>query len=105
MRQFMQACLFAFPDVVSVVRTDLDPPLKGVSVAASLSTYHGHGVVVSRESSLEPLHLLDGRNVSSAMPMVYCAIAYDQYRVGQRADWQACCQLGVIRRVLKPRRL
>jgi hypothetical protein len=32
----MQACLFAFTDVVSVVRADLDPTLKSVSVAASL---------------------------------------------------------------------
>jgi hypothetical protein len=60
MRQFMQACLYAFPDVVSVVRADLDPTLKGVSVTASLSTHQGHGVGVCRERSLEPFHLLDG---------------------------------------------
>jgi hypothetical protein len=82
MRQFMQACLFAFTNAVSVVRTDLDSPLKSVSVAAALSTHHGHGVVVCRESSLEPLHLLDGMDVSRTMPMVYYAIAHDQHHVG-----------------------
>lgn len=82
MRQFMQACLFAFTNVVSVVRTDLDPPLKSVSVTATLSTHHGNGVGVCWESSLEPLHLLDGMDVSRTMPVVYYAIAHDQHHVG-----------------------
>lgn len=82
MRQFMQACLFAFPDVVPVARTNLDPTLKSVSVTASLSTHQGHGVGVCWERSLEPLHLLDGMDISSTMPMVYYAIAHYQHRVG-----------------------
>jgi hypothetical protein len=36
MRQFMHACLFAFTDVVPVVRADLDAALKRVGAAASL---------------------------------------------------------------------
>ena len=100
MRQFMQACPFAFTDAVSVVRADLDPALKSVSMAAPLSTHHGDGVGMRRECGLEPLHLLDGMDVSCTMPMVYYAIVDDQHRVGQLADWQACCQLGVIRRFL-----
>jgi hypothetical protein len=51
MRQFMQACRFAFTNVVSVVRADLDPALVSVSVAASLSAQHGYGIGMSRERS------------------------------------------------------
>ena len=79
MRQFMQACLFAFTDVVSVVRADLDPALKSVSVAASLSTHHGYGVGVCRERSLEPVHLLDGMDVTCTMLIAYYAIILDQH--------------------------
>jgi hypothetical protein len=81
-RQFMQACLFAFPDVVSVVRADLDPTLKSVSVTTSLSTHHGHGLGVCWERSLEPLCLLDGMDISYTMPTVYYAIVHYQHRYG-----------------------
>jgi hypothetical protein len=79
MRQFMQAGLFAFTDIVSVVHTDLDPSLKSVSAAASPSTLHGYGVGVCRERSLEPVHLLDGTNVIRAMLMIYYAIMLYQH--------------------------
>jgi hypothetical protein len=82
MRQFMQACLFAFADVVSVVRADLDPMLKSVSVTSSLSTHYGYEVGVCRERSLEPVHLLDGMDVIRAMPMIYQVIVRDQHRAG-----------------------
>src|SRR6266567_2660160 len=79
MRQFMQACLFACADVISVVRADLDQALKSVSVAASLSTHHGYGVGVCRERSLEPVHLLDGNDVTCTMLIAYYAIILDQH--------------------------
>ncbi len=82
MRQFMQACLFAFTDVVTVVRADFDPTLKSVSVAASLSAHHGYGVGVCRERSLEPVHLLDGMDVACTMLMVYYVIGLDQHFAG-----------------------
>jgi hypothetical protein len=82
MRQFMQACLFAFTDVVSVVRADFDPTLKSVSVAASLSTHHGYGGGVCRERSLEPVHLLDGMDVACTMPMVYYPVILYQHCAG-----------------------
>ncbi len=100
MRQFMQACPFAFTDAVSVIRPDLDPTLKMVSVASALAAHHRQGVGVGRESCLEPFHLLDGADVSRAMLVVYDTIAHDQHRFGQIADWQARGQLGVIRRFL-----
>jgi hypothetical protein len=82
MRQFMQACLFAFTNVVSVVRADLDPALASVSVAASLSSHHGYGVGMSRERSLKPVHLLDGIDVTCTMLMAYYAIVLDQHYSG-----------------------
>jgi len=82
MRQFMQACLFAFTDVVSVVRADLDPTLKSVSVAASVSAHHGYEFGVCRECSREPVHLLDGMDVTCTMLMVYYAIMLDQHCFG-----------------------
>ena len=82
MCQFMQACLFAFTDVVSAVRADLDPTLKSVSVAASLSAHHGYWVGVCRESSLEPVHLLDGMNVTCTMLIAYYATILDQHCAG-----------------------
>ena len=103
-RQFMQACLFAFTDVVPVVRADLDPALSSVSVAASLSTDHGYRAGVCHECSCEPIHLLDGMDVPCAMPIVYYPVILDQYCMGQHADRQARCQLGVIRRFLQPGR-
>ena len=82
MRQFMQACLFAFTDVVSVIHADLDPTLNSISVAASPSARHGYGVGVCRERGLEPVQLLDGTDVACTMLMSYYAIALDQHRVG-----------------------
>jgi hypothetical protein len=70
-RQFMQACLFAFTDVMPVVRADLDPALNSVSVAAPLSTHHGYRAGVCQECCHEPIHLLDGMDVPCAMPIVY----------------------------------
>ena len=82
MRQFMQACLFAFPDVIPVVRAELDPTLDGVSVAASLSTHYGDRAGVCLESGREPVHPLDGMNVTCTMLMIYYAVILDQYRAG-----------------------
>jgi hypothetical protein len=96
----MQACLFAFTDIISVVRANLDPALNSVSVAASLSTHHGYRAGVCRERSRKPVHLLDGMDVTCAMLIVYCAVILDQHCPGQLADWQACCQLCVIRSFL-----
>ena len=82
MRQFMQACLFAFTDVVSVVRADLDPTLKSISVAASLPAHHGYEFVMCRERGPEPVHLLDVMDVTCTMLMGYYAIMLDQYCFG-----------------------
>jgi hypothetical protein len=79
MRQFVQACLFAFTDIVSVVRADLDPMLKSVSAASPLPANHGYEVGVCRERSLEPVQLLDGMDVICAMPMIYRVIILDQH--------------------------
>jgi hypothetical protein len=97
MRQFMQARLFALTDAVSVVRSDLDPAVKSVSAADSLSTHHGYGVGVCQERSFEPVHLLDGMEVARTVLNVYYAIVFDQYFGGQLADWQARRKLSVIR--------
>jgi hypothetical protein len=97
MRQFMQACLFAFTDVVPAVRADLDPTLKSVSAAASPSAHHGYRADVSRERSLEPAHLLDNMDVTCTMLMAYYSIVLDQHCTGHLADRQAGCQLRVIR--------
>ena len=82
MRQFMQACLFAFTDVRSAVRADLDPTLKSVSLAASLSTHHGYEAGVCRERGLEPVHLLDGMDVTCTMLIAYYATILDQHCAG-----------------------
>jgi hypothetical protein len=79
MRQFMQACLFAFTDAMSVIRADLDPALKGVGVASSLSAYHGYRGSMRWESRLKPFYLLDGKDVSHAMLVRYSAIIHDQH--------------------------
>jgi len=100
MRKFMQACLFAFTDVEPVVRADLDAALNGVSAADSPSAHHGYRTGVSRERSLEPVHLLDGIDVTCTMLMVYYSIALDQHCAGQFAGWQGCCQLRAIRSFL-----
>ena len=81
-RQFMQACLFASTDVRPVVRTDLDPALNGISAAASLSAHHGYRAGVRRERSREPVHLLDGMNVTCTMLIVYYAVIVYQHFVG-----------------------
>ena len=78
----MQACLFAFADVVPVVRADLDPALTSVSVTASLSAHHGYRAAVCLERSREPVHPLDGMNVTCTMLMIYYAVILDQYRAG-----------------------
>lgn len=70
MRQLMKTCLFAFTDTQSVVRADLHPALTSVSPAASPAAHDGYQVRVGREGSLEPLRLLDGMDVSSAMPII-----------------------------------
>ncbi len=97
MRQLMQACLFAFTDVVPVIHADLDPALKGVSAADSLSTHHADGAGMSRERSLEPVHLLDGMDVTCTMLIVYYSIVLDQHCASQFANWQGRRQLRVIR--------
>lgn len=89
MRQFMQACLFAFTNVIPVVRADLDPELESVSVAASLSAHDGYGIGMSRERSLEPVHLLDRIDVTCTMLMAYYAVILDQHHGGQLAHRQA----------------
>src|SRR6516164_2505537 len=81
-RQFMQACLFAFTDVIPAVRADLDPALNSVSVAASLSAHHGYRAGVGRERSHEPVHPLDGMDVTRTMPIVYYAVIPDQHCAG-----------------------
>jgi len=81
-RQFMQACLFAFTDVIPVVRAYLDPALSSVSVADSLSADHGYGAGVCPERSREPVHPLDGMDVTCAMLKVYCAVFLDQQCAG-----------------------
>ena len=83
---------------------DLDPALNSVSVAASPSTHHGYRAGVCQECSREPIHSLDGMDVSCAMPIVDYPVILDQYCAGQQADRQARCQLGVIRRFLQPGR-
>jgi hypothetical protein len=77
MRQFMQACVFAFTDCMSVVRADLDPAQKGVGVASSLSAHHGYRSSMGRESRPKPFYLLDGTDVSHAVPICYYAIIHD----------------------------
>jgi hypothetical protein len=37
---------------------------------------------VRRERSLEPVHLLDGMDVTCAMLVVYYVIGLDQHRIG-----------------------
>ena len=81
-RQLMQACLFAFTNVVPVVRTDLDPALRSVSAAASPSTHHGYRAGVCPERSREPVHLLDGMNVICTMLIVYYAVIIYQHFAG-----------------------
>jgi hypothetical protein len=71
MRQLMKTCLFAFADTQSVVRADLHLALTSVSVTDSPAPDNGYRVRVGREGTLEPLHLLDGVEVSRAMPVIY----------------------------------
>ena len=96
-RQFMQACLFAFADAAPVVRADLDPALRSVGAAASPSTHHGYRAGVRPERSREPVHLLDGMDVNCTMLKTYYAVILYQHFAGQPADRQARCQLRVIR--------
>ena len=80
--QFMQAGLLAFAGAVPVVRADLDPALKGVSVADASSACYGYGDGVRWERSLEPVHLLDGMNIACAIPIAYYAIVLYQHCAG-----------------------
>lgn len=105
MRQFVQAGLFAFADTESVIRADLDLTPKSVGVAASPASPDRQGGDVGRERGLEPVRLLDGKDISRAMSMAYAAVGQDQHRAGQLADWQAGRQLGVVRRLLQLRHL
>ncbi len=74
MRQLMKTCLFAFTDIQPVVRADLHPALTSVSAAASPATHNGYRAGACRERGLEPLHLLDGMDVSFAMPIIYYSL-------------------------------
>jgi hypothetical protein len=78
----MQACLLTFTNLIPVVRADLDLALNSVSAAASLSTYHGYRAGVCRERSREPVHPLDGMNVTRTMLVVYYAVILDQNCAG-----------------------
>jgi hypothetical protein len=80
MRQLMEACLLAFTDAQSVVRSDLHAALIGVGVTASPATHHGYRVRVRAERSPEPFHLLDGMNVSCAPPGIYGLRILQEYR-------------------------
>src|ERR1700733_14356311 len=102
MRELMQARLLAFAHVVPVVGADLDPPLNRVSVAAPPPAHHRQGVRVRRERRREPRHLLDGTNISSAMPMANYPAVHDKHRRSQRADRQSRGQLRAIRIFLQP---
>lgn len=79
MGQFMQACLFAFTDVVPVVRADLDPALNSVGAAASPSANDRYRAGICRERCRKPIHLLDGNDVPRAMLIVNNAVILDQH--------------------------
>ena len=97
MRQLVKTCLFAFTYIQSVVRSDLHPALTSVSVTASPATDNGYRVGASWERSLEPLHPLDGMDVSCAIPMIYYSSILHKHCAGQLADRQTCRELRVIR--------
>jgi hypothetical protein len=78
-RQLMKTCLFAFTDIQSVVRADLHPALTSVSVAASPAAHYGDRAGASRERSLEPIHPLDGMDVSCAMPVIDYSITLHKH--------------------------
>jgi hypothetical protein len=82
MRQLMKTCLFAFTDILSVVRADLYPALISVSMTTSPAPHNGYRVGVCREGSLEPRHLLDGMDVSCAMPVIYYPIILHEHYAG-----------------------
>ena len=88
-RQFVQACLLACTDAIPVARADLDPALRRVSVAAAVSPHDGQRTGAPRERGREPVHLLDGMDITRAMPVRYDAVMPDQHRPGKLADWQA----------------
>lgn len=79
MRQLMKTCLFAFTDIQPVARADLHPALTSVSSADSSATHNGYRVGVCQERSLEPLHLLDGMDISCAMPIIYYSIILHEH--------------------------
>ena len=102
MRQLMKACVFAFSDIETVVRSDLHATLGRVSVAQASATRNGYRIGVSRERSLEPVRLLNGMDVNCAVPEPDYLAVHDEHSASQLADRQACRQLSVIRRSLKP---
>jgi hypothetical protein len=82
MRQLMKTCLFAFTDIQSVVRADLYPALISVSVTTSPATHNGYRVGICREGSPEPRHVLDGMDVSCAMPIIYYPVILHKDHAG-----------------------
>lgn len=82
MCQLMKACLLAFTDTQPVVRAYLHPSLPSVSVTGSPASHNGYRVVVCRERGVEPIHLLDGMDVSRAVPIIYYAIIIYKHHAG-----------------------
>jgi hypothetical protein len=102
MCQLMKACVFAFSDIEPVIRADLHPMLSSVSVAHPSAAHNAYRIGVCRERGLEPFRSLNGMDVNCAVPIGYCLAILDEHCVRQVADRQACRQLSVICRSLKP---
>ena len=96
MRELVQARLLALPDVTAAVSAYLDSALKGIGVTASAPADHGYRVDMRGERGLEPVHPLDGMNISRAILIIYYTHALDQHLAGELAYRQASCQLRVI---------
>lgn len=105
MRQFMQARMFTFADIEPIVRADLHPPLGGVRAADSRAAADGHRIRMRRECRPEPRRLLNGTDVSRAMPVMDSSAFFPEHRPGEFADRQTRGPLGVVRRFLELRRL
>ena len=69
MRQFMQACLFAFANAAAVVGADLDPAL---SASAWLRPRPPATVTgpACDENAVSKVHPLDGEDVSRTMTII-----------------------------------
>jgi hypothetical protein len=80
MRQLMKTSLFTLTDAQPVVRADLYPALISISVADPPATDNGYRVRIRREGTVEPLHLLDGVNVTCTMPIIYYPIILHKHR-------------------------